>query len=110
MPLVVVTPGDLQTIVREAIRAELAPNDREAVVDLAEALPGSKDAIYRRARRGEIPGAKKLGRKWVATREAVRLYVESIAAPSAPAPANDGTWTPESALRRAGVRIAGGTK
>lgn len=72
--------------VLRSLAAALAPFLREhldaergdgAIVDVLEFVPGSRRTIQRACRTGAIEGARKVGRRWVATRGAIDGWLRS---------------------------------
>jgi len=97
---VVLTRDELRALILEAVVEALASSSSGAeLVDVADLLPMSRRTAYSHAAR--IPGARKVGRKWLATREACAAYVESLAPRArAAAPAADVAWSPAAALAK----------
>jgi hypothetical protein len=100
-PLVVLTRDELRALILEAVVEALASSSAGAeLVDVADLLPMTKRCAYAHA--PKIPGARKVGRKWLATREACAAYVESLAPRTPAAPAADVAWSPAVALSKVG--------
>lgn len=49
--------------------------DADPIVDVAKEVPLPRALVYRAARAGEIAGAAKKGRRWLAARSAVRAWL-----------------------------------
>jgi excisionase family DNA binding protein len=59
--------------------ARLLANDRfeGKLVDVAEAVPVSRRVLYRACRAGRIAGAVRVGRRWLAARDALDAWLRS---------------------------------
>lgn len=105
----------LVPVVRAAVRLELEERraaDADPLVDVAEGLPLSRRTAYALAREGKIPGARKLGKRWVAHRSELDRFVADQAPRrvKASAPRVAEPWSPELARQRAGIRTSGGAR
>jgi hypothetical protein len=60
------------------LREELARDRSEGeLLDVLEHVPGSQRSLMTACRTGEIAGAKKVARRWIATRAAIDAYLRT---------------------------------
>jgi excisionase family DNA binding protein len=78
---------------------------KAALVDIADHVPTSRRSLYRAARAGEIEGAVRVGRRWLAPREALDAWLRSRGPRVVEPPANDAD-----ALEFVRQRLANGTR
>jgi hypothetical protein len=78
---------DANAIALRALAAALAPHLRELLaaerreddlLDVLEAVPGPKRTIMRAARTGKIAGARRVGRRWLASRAAIDVWLREL--------------------------------
>jgi len=60
------------------------------LVDIAAAVPGPKRTLYAACRRGELPGAARVGRRWLAPRASIDSWLRGKGPRLVEAPKNDG--------------------
>ena len=78
----------------EALAQRLAPlvarylgeSASSHLVDVAASVPASKRALYRACRRGEIEGATRVARRWLAPRAAIEAWLRARGPRLVPAP------------------------
>ncbi len=99
--------SDPAAVALDALAAALAPrvaallSPRDELVDVAREVPASKRVLYSLCRRGEIGGAVRVGRRWLAPRASVDAWLRARG-PRVVAPV-EGEADVERALRRLGA-------
>jgi hypothetical protein len=81
-----------------------AQADDDRWVDVAAELPSRKRELYRACRAGEIEGAAKIDRRWVARRSRFDAWIESHAAQVEQPTTEDNVSSLESMRSRLGLR------
>jgi excisionase family DNA binding protein len=70
--------------------SRLATERRDAEhVDVAAVVPLPRRTVYRACRAGRIEGARRVGRRWLATRAAVDAWIRACGPRAVPSPDDD---------------------
>jgi hypothetical protein len=108
---------DANASAMRSLAAALAPHLRELLaaersgaelVDVLEAVPGPRRSIMRAARSGKIRGSVRVGRRWLAPREAINEWLTSVGPRSLSAATSDEDGDELEPLRRR--LLAGGSR
>lgn len=77
----------LRTLVLLAVpELRLEQPGRDVLVDVVDTVPAPKRAVMRACRNGDVAGAARVGRRWLASRAAVDAWLLTKRPPAAIAP------------------------
>jgi hypothetical protein len=90
--------ADASSVALRALAEALAPHLRELLdgarvegelVDVAAVVPLPRRTVYRACRRGDVVGASRVGRRWLASRGAVEAWLRACGPRALATPADD---------------------